>query len=441
MEKIESVIFDFKKISGLPAVFLPCDPKGNFDFESCRHLFPPICGRLRASKAGCRYCESKHEYLRSMMTAKRDCANIICSIGLHEMHVPVYDGDDLKGIIAVICCSDKLADELSRGDDDLYRKRYQMSLAELLEELREIPVIPTEKIPTVTDLLSSLVQLNFSVYHPLRLSSEYPEHPSSQTAARTAGIPLSEFFALHSNDPVFYQARYDLVRNNLQMMILFLRTMKLKEAKEIFFQIFQNAFAEKSQESRQFSSILTLYLCFTDLVGMLPSNDRLYEYTKECARNIDDSDDIYAIRFSLDNYFSGLIELCSIPEKTYQPIVIQIVHYIEQHYQRPFTISEMDRTLHVSDSYARKVFYEYMGTSIKTYINLVRMYKAQYLIKTTDLHISQIAQMVGYSDTRVFYKMYNKYYSIPCSYLRTLGTETATARSADENFMTLHMPG
>ncbi len=97
-----------------------------------------------------------------------------------------------------------------------------------------------------------------------------------------------------------------------------------------------------------------------------------------------------------------------------------MIDYITHHYRQPFRISDMNHELEISDSYARKILQKEIGMTAQEYLNHLRMFKAQWLLRNIDYTITRIADMTGYSNMRTFYRMYEKFYSVPCSYMRTL---------------------
>ncbi|MPM99720.1 Arabinose operon regulatory protein [bioreactor metagenome] len=63
----------------------------------------------------------------------------------------------------------------------------------------------------------------------------------------------------------------------------------------------------------------------------------------------------------------------------------------------------------MSPEYFSRLFKEEVGENFITYLTLYRMKKAEYLIKNTDMKISQISNEVGYSNSGYFSKSYKKY--------------------------------
>ena len=67
----------------------------------------------------------------------------------------------------------------------------------------------------------------------------------------------------------------------------------------------------------------------------------------------------------------------------------------------------------LSVSRIEHIFKETTGMSIKQYHIKLRMNKARYLLKRTDLSISKIAETIGYTDSLYFSKLFKKH--VGCS--------------------------
>ena len=84
-------------------------------------------------------------------------------------------------------------------------------------------------------------------------------------------------------------------------------------------------------------------------------------------------------------------------------------------------MGEIADKLNLNRSYLYKIFKEETGYSIKDYIVQVRMEKSADLLTNTTFHISEVANVVGFTDSLAFSKAFKKHFNqSPSNYRKTL---------------------
>lgn len=78
--------------------------------------------------------------------------------------------------------------------------------------------------------------------------------------------------------------------------------------------------------------------------------------------------------------------------------------YIEDNYTRDITVAEICRKLFINHSYFTSLFKKVYGVSPNKYLINYRIDRAMYLMQTTDMSVSKIAQAVGFNDYTNFFK-------------------------------------
>ena len=99
--------------------------------------------------------------------------------------------------------------------------------------------------------------------------------------------------------------------------------------------------------------------------------------------------------------------LCSAHFKKLERIN-QAISYIEQNYAAPISTAELAETVYLSEGYFCQLFREVMKQSAVEYLNGLRVKKAEQLLKTTAMSISEIAFCCGFSDANYFSRTYRK---------------------------------
>ena len=101
-----------------------------------------------------------------------------------------------------------------------------------------------------------------------------------------------------------------------------------------------------------------------------------------------------------------------IPADNQQPknitVMKQVFDYIREHYSEPLTVGELTNLSHYSENYFMKLFKEYTGKTLISYINDYRLEQAKALLLHTDLSITEIALCTGFNSTSYFIKKFQE---------------------------------
>lgn len=80
--------------------------------------------------------------------------------------------------------------------------------------------------------------------------------------------------------------------------------------------------------------------------------------------------------------------------------------WISEHLQEDISLSRLAEEFHFNSSYLSQMFKNELGVNYHTYLNQVRINRAKYYLRETDMSISTIADMVGFQNYRVFTKVF-----------------------------------
>lgn len=86
-----------------------------------------------------------------------------------------------------------------------------------------------------------------------------------------------------------------------------------------------------------------------------------------------------------------------------------ILKYIEEHIDENISVEQLAGRLHFHPNYFTRVFKKYMGMPPIQYISKARLEKAKYLLRTTGLQISEIAEKTAFCDIYYFSKAFKNY--------------------------------
>ena len=115
---------------------------------------------------------------------------------------------------------------------------------------------------------------------------------------------------------------------------------------------------------------------------------------------------------------SGFYEIAALIIEEYEkkrvPFVIKkAISLIETHIENPeLSNTWLASSLHISESYLRKLFHIYLSTSPQKYVQALRFNRAEELLISSSYSISAISGKCGYSETGIFCRAFKKKYGV-----------------------------
>lgn len=114
--------------------------------------------------------------------------------------------------------------------------------------------------------------------------------------------------------------------------------------------------------------------------------------------------------FALEGIFEGLIHFLSSKQSKFSnPYIQQVVEYITSHFTEDLTLSEAADFVHISVSYLSRLFKKEVGSSFTDFVNELRINRAKELLMNSDAKIYEIAQTVGFENTKYFSQVFKAY--------------------------------
>lgn len=86
--------------------------------------------------------------------------------------------------------------------------------------------------------------------------------------------------------------------------------------------------------------------------------------------------------------------------------LLKAISYIREHYQEKISQEEVADYLAITPEYLSTLFHREMNINFSAFVNEFRVSHAKRLLKTTDLKIYEVAEKVGFSDTKYFNKVF-----------------------------------
>ncbi|WP_079909365.1 AraC family transcriptional regulator [Paenibacillus sp. 32352] len=89
--------------------------------------------------------------------------------------------------------------------------------------------------------------------------------------------------------------------------------------------------------------------------------------------------------------------------------LIDTIHYIDQNLSKEFTVDELSEIAHFHPNYFIRFFKMHLGVPPMRYIHERRLERAKELLSSTEMKISEIANMTGFYEASHFSTAFKKY--------------------------------
>ncbi|MFL5695305.1 MAG: helix-turn-helix transcriptional regulator [Ktedonobacteraceae bacterium] len=102
----------------------------------------------------------------------------------------------------------------------------------------------------------------------------------------------------------------------------------------------------------------------------------------------------------------GEQRLLAQPKKDQGDMIAQVILFIEQNYQSDISITEIAERLQVTPNYLSALFHKKTGVTFVKYLTKIRLLRAKELLADPERRVQQVAELVGYTSTRHFTKIF-----------------------------------
>jgi len=87
-------------------------------------------------------------------------------------------------------------------------------------------------------------------------------------------------------------------------------------------------------------------------------------------------------------------------------MILNVIEFIRQNYDKDVSLSDAADLVGITPEYLSKLFTREMGINFCTFLGEFRVSIAKKLLATGNYKIHEVAEMVGYKDTKYFNKVF-----------------------------------
>lgn len=90
-------------------------------------------------------------------------------------------------------------------------------------------------------------------------------------------------------------------------------------------------------------------------------------------------------------------------------VVMQACQYVVEHIDEEITLTSISETLSISKNYFCSLFKNETGENFLSFVTRMKMKRAQFLLREENLRVYEVCDLLGYTDTTYFTRLFKKY--------------------------------
>lgn len=359
----------------------------------------PYCHRLQTSAFGADSCCRQALAAGRRAQALGEAYVFSCCANLNLIAFPLVNRSQLLGTILIGPFLMDIPDSTLVSDlvDD-----YTISprnVLELYDELRELCVLPPEKVNYLRKLTEHLLSPLLPAERALLIKSQEKLYQQSK---------INESIQLYKGEKPFASQKFFYEKET--ELLLKVRTGDIRQAKAVLNELLGHVlFSEGGR-------LESVRVCAIELTTLL-------------SRVAIDGGANAAFAFELNNKFisamnreQNMDELCYLLQDMVESFmdamfnakdkgnvyVRKALQYIASNYETNLTLTGVAAYLGVSPNYFSTLFHKTVGESFREHLCRVRIEESKRLLLSTDFSLNQIGLAVGFSDQSYYSKVFKR---------------------------------
>jgi len=122
-------------------------------------------------------------------------------------------------------------------------------------------------------------------------------------------------------------------------------------------------------------------------------------------------------------FFSELFQLMDLSETRSENVdaLCEIVSYCSKHFNEPLSLEVLQEELHINKYYISHLFSSKINMRFNDYINSLRISCACRYLSQSDMNVTEICDLVGFSTLRTFNRAFAKHFNVsPSEYRKNI---------------------
>lgn len=134
---------------------------------------------------------------------------------------------------------------------------------------------------------------------------------------------------------------------------------------------------------------------------------------KEILQRVLDTVTMDQLEATMEEILHHLTKTEQIQNPNYSLTIVKALKLIRDHFQQGINREEIAQKLHITPEYLSMLFYKEVGQSFTAYLKNYRINKAKELLINGDIKIYEVAEQVGYPDSKYFCRVFKEVTGVP----------------------------
>lgn len=123
------------------------------------------------------------------------------------------------------------------------------------------------------------------------------------------------------------------------------------------------------------------------------------------------------IKTEIERIFASMVRYCESLDSSdgdgfsvlHKKIMDDMWEYVQSNYQRDISLDEISKVLNINKHYFCRLIKKLTGKPFTQLLNMHRIHQAEKMLKETDIPVSEVLEISGFSNQSYFNRMYMKY--------------------------------
>ena len=385
-----------------------------------------LCRLVRRTSSGISACADRQLAACERAGGEGGFSMLACHAGLVEWVVPIRESGRLVGFFHAGFAASGGKEKILAQEQG-FLEGFSLTSAEFLQALEETPMIESARCSHYGAMLYALTQI-YSESPPRGESMAAPDvrdivyfFDEEQAKEHPAVQPLSSYIYSTDLDREQMTALWQTVEMRASAVFTELMSGRGVAAKAMFDDILSFAYEEQDLTTAKISAEMLFHIIFLKYYGKDVYDVRFYRLAFETIRRLFETRSMDGVRSVMNASFDEMYGYYNTgnADRSGLRAVQEIMDYLEKNYASDIRVADAAAAAFLSPEYASRLFKKETSFTIKWCLNQIRMRHAQELLTQTRLPVAKISRMVGYRDTRGFYKMFAKHFGMTCSEMRS----------------------
>lgn len=339
-----------------------------------------------------------------------------------------WEGLDQGGVVVVLTMNGKAVDEIQLSDKQLAKARKKILAYGALTDKSDVLIQSINYDQFVLIYLTKDQELIIQTITALRkilaqelsLNVEFvmstPFYNLEELPNRLQDVVALSIETSFKNDNLAVQATLNKGMTYIypveieQKLINLVKNKESQQARECLESILRTNLIERRLDTQNLADLKRGLL--NTLKRLMQINNQEYSlfyqtHKKEFEKLLGtDQQMLYQLFQSI---FSELLDQVATEEDSNHDVVKHVIDYIDKHYTKDLSLSDLATRFHLTESYLSKLIKESTGISFKTYLNLLKVNRAKELLAQRNQNVTEVAEEVGCKNVNTFIRIFKQH--------------------------------